>query len=252
MDYTPYLARHLDADAEAETGQSSTYPWRRTAPSQPDWDGIYRDTAYFLGYQFIVIGVLYVAPESISGWTDEMKEEYTFSKWVDNVTNPVVRDGDVWWVNYILHPYWGGTYYIRGQERGLDKTDSFLYSTVLSTLYEYGAEALFEPVSIEDLIITPIVGSLVGEYLFAPLRKYVRSKPGELGWGDKAILIATDPLGVINAATDRLFGVQTSLQWQPIGGPALTPAGQMDMPGVPATALRNYDPAWGLQLRVDW
>mgnify|MGYP002387183363 FL=1 len=251
VDYGPFIARAV-ADEQAEATQRSSYPWRGAKPEQMDWDGITRDTAYFLGYQFVVIGVLYVLPESISGWDDETKAEYNLSKWVDNVTNPVVRDGDVWWVNYILHPYWGGTYYIRGRERGLDETQSFLYSTLLSTLYEYGAEALFEPVSIEDLIITPVVGSLVGEYLFTPLREYVRAKPGELSWSDKALLTLTDPLGVVNAATDRLFGVKTTLQFQPIGSPmpALSP-GARDSAPIPAY-LRKYEPAWGLQLRADW
>ena len=251
VDYGALIARAL-ADEQAEAAQASSYPWRGAKPEQMDWDGISRDTAYFLGYQFVVIGVLYVLPESISGWDDETKREYNLSKWVDNVTNPVVRDGDVWWVNYILHPYWGGTYYIRGQERGLDETQSFLYSTLLSTLYEYGAEALFEPVSIEDLIITPVVGSLVGEYLFRPLRNHVRSKPGELSWSDKALLTLTDPLGVVNAGTDRLFGVKTTLQFQPIGSPIQAFSAELDNSAPTPAYLRNYQPAWGLQFRADW
>ena len=251
VDYGPFIARAV-ADEQTEAAQGSSYPWRGAKPEQMDRDGLVRDTAYFLGYQFVVIGVLYVLPEDISGWSDETKAEYNLSKWVDNVTNPVVRDGDVWWVNYILHPYWGGTYYIRGRERGLDETQSFLYSTLLSTLYEYGAEAFFEPVSIEDLIITPVVGALVGEYLFTPLRNYVRSKPGELSWSDKALLTLTDPLGVVNAATDRLFGAKTTLQFQPIGSPmpALS-SGADDSAPIPAY-LRKYEPAWGLQFRADW
>ncbi len=251
VDFGPFITRAV-ADEQAEAAHRSSYPWRGAKPEQMDWDGIVRDTAYFLGYQFVVIGLLYIAPEDISGWDDEMKEEYNLSKWVDNVTDPVVRDGDVWWVNYILHPYWGGTYYIRGRERGLDETQSFLYSTLLSTLYEYGAEALFEPVSIEDLIITPVVGSLVGEYLFTPLRDYVRSKPGELSWLDKSMLVLTDPLGVLNAATDSLLGVRTTLQWQPIGSPiSALSAGPGDSAPIPAY-LRKYEPAWGLQFRADW
>lgn len=68
----------------------------------PDWRGIKRDTAYFIGYQFAVIGALYVAPEAISGWSKEDKQNYSFEKWKENVRNPV-WDEDAWWVNYILH-----------------------------------------------------------------------------------------------------------------------------------------------------
>ena len=54
--------------------------------------------------------------------------------------------------------------------------------------------------------MTPVVGSLAGEYIFSPLRQRIRAKPGKLDWADKAALFITDPLGVLNAETDRLLG----------------------------------------------
>ena len=196
--------------------------------------------------------MLYLAPESISGWSSEQRENYSFSKWQDNVTKPV-WDEDVWWLNYVTHPYWGGAYYIQARERGLNRAQSFWYSALLSTLYEYGAEALAEPVSIQDLVVTPVVGFLVGEYLFAPLRQRIRAKPGELDWSDKATLFATDPLGVINAETDRLLGVKTTLQWQPIVMRIPASATGMDgAEGDSPEAARRGQPAWGLRLSVDW
>jgi len=44
-----------------------------------DREGLNRDTWYFLGYQWVTIGVLYVAPESVSTWSDEQKDEYSLS-----------------------------------------------------------------------------------------------------------------------------------------------------------------------------
>jgi hypothetical protein len=233
---------------DEKAGQSQGYDWRGGAPTQPDWRGVRRDVGYFLGYQFVAIGVLYLAPESISGWSDEQREDYSFSKWQDNVSKPV-WDEDVWWLNYVTHPYWGGAYYIQARERGLNRAQSFWYSALLSTLYEYGAEALAEPVSIQDLVVTPVAGFLVGEYLFTPLRQRIRAKPGELDWSDKATLFVTDPLGVINAETDRLLGVKTTLQWQPIV--MRIPASVTGMDGAPA-AFRRVQPAWGVQLSIDW
>ena len=156
-------------------------------------------------------------PEDISGWSNEQKDNYSISKWKDNVSNPQ-RDDDRWWINYTLHPYWGGAYYIRARERGLDRGQAFLYSTLLSTLFEYGAEALFEPPSYQDLIVTPLVGSLVGEFLFTPLRERIRARGGEPSVTDKTLLVLTDPLGALNAKTDELFGVKTemSLQFVPV------------------------------------
>jgi len=248
--YTRFLNHdstlHEDAAAPAEG-----YAWRGIPPTQPDWRGVGRDTAYFLGYQFAVIAVLYIAPESISGWDREQKRNYSFEKWRNNVSEPV-WDEDKWWINYILHPYWGGTYYIRARERGLDRAQSFWYSALLSTLYEYGAEALAEPVSAQDLVVTPLAGFLVGEYLFSPLRDRIRAKPGKLDWSDKTLLFITDPLGVVNAETDRLLGVKTTLQWQPIGlrNPAFAPG--MDNSAVIPPGHARSVPVWGLQFRADW
>jgi hypothetical protein len=88
----------------------------------------------------------------------------------------------------------------------------------LSTLWEYGVEAVAEPVSIQDMIVTPVLGSLVGEYLFSPWRAHIRAKAGPLSWSDKAVLVLTDPLGTINDQLDRWLGVKTSVQLQRIVG----------------------------------
>ena len=228
------------------------YRWRGPLDAQPDWRGVSRDAAYFLGYQFAGVAVLYLAPESISGWDSEAKQNYSFSKWRNNVSEPV-WDTDRWWINYVLHPYWGGAYYIQARERGLERAQAFLYSALLSTIWEYGAEALAEPVSIQDLVVTPVVGSLVGEYIFSPLRERIRAKSGKLDWTDKATLFITDPLGVLSAETDRLLGVKTTLRLQPIGQrmPALA-AGVGDAPLGMRAYSRSTAPAWGLQFSADW
>ncbi len=172
--------------------------------SPADFDGLKRDTAYFFGYQFFIVGALYVMPESVSSWSDEQKEEYTFEKWKDNVTHPR-WDPDEWYINYILHPYWGMTYYTRGRERGLTESGAFWYAFTLSAIYEFGLEALFEPVSIQDIIFTPGLGAAMGWYL-EDFRREIKSQRSFSTW-DKTILIATDPLGTLNTITDNLFGV---------------------------------------------
>jgi hypothetical protein len=188
------------------------YRWEGPPAENPDWRGLKLDTVYFLAYQVVVIGVLYIAPEKLSGWSQEDKDNYSLERWKENVTNPI-WDDDEWWVNYILHPYWGATYYIRARERGLERTQSFWYSVLLSTLYEYGAEALFEPVSFQDLIVTPVAGSLLGEFVFTRIRERFRAKSGELEWSDKAVLFITDPLGVVNETVSLILGVNTEVNF---------------------------------------
>lgn len=247
--YAPFLDRNVASQASIDA-QPAGYHWRGKPPDQPDWRGVRRDVGYFLGYQFVAIGVLYASPESISGWDREQKRDYSFEKWRKNISRPV-WDDDRWWLNYVLHPYWGGAYYVQARERGLDRSQAFWYSALLSTLFEYGAEALAEPVSIQDLVVTPVAGALVGEYLFTPLRAHIRAKSGELSWVDKTLLVVTDPLGVVSAETDRVFGIKATLRWQPIGVqlPAMTLDG---MAAGRPPFLHSPKPVWGLQFRTEW
>ena len=123
--HTPSDSSHLHADSTQsnEMKERKAFPWRATPPESPDYKGAARDAAYFMLYQTLIVAGLYVLPESISGWTDEDKENYSWDTWRENVRNPH-WDDDTMEVNYVLHPYWGATYYVRGRERGLSRPQS--------------------------------------------------------------------------------------------------------------------------------
>jgi len=185
---------------------------------EPDWDGIKKDTAYFLGYQFTIIGALWIAPESISGWSDQTKADFSFQQYKDKVRK-VVWDKDQWWINYVLHPYWGGVYYVRAQERGFGPKGSFFYAATLSSLYEFGAEAFFENPSIQDLIVTPVAGYFVGKY-FMDVRAGIEKKPiSERSGTDTFILVMTDPMGAMNRKVESWFGNKSEVTLRPMIGP---------------------------------
>jgi hypothetical protein len=212
-----------------------------------DWDGLKRDTQYFLGYQWLTIGLLYVSPQSVSGWSDEQKEGYDLSYWWDNVTHPQI-DSDEFYLNYLLHPYWGASYFVRARERGYDERASFWYSALLSTIYEFGAEALFEEPSIQDLIVTPTLGSLLGRY-FMHVRNNIREREDELGYRtrkDRLLWVLTDPLGSLNHQFDKLLGRNVQLQIQPYSY-TIRPA-----PTVYPAVISNGDAVYGLEVRVRW
>ncbi len=181
-----------------------------------DRKGLKRDTYYFLGYQAATIGILYVLPESISSWSDEQKKDYSLSTWWDNVTHPT-WDEDDFFINYVMHPYWGAAYFVRARERGYTGSEAFWYSAMLSTIYEFGVEALFEQPSIQDLIVTPVFGSLLGGY-FVDVRKNIEDRSIERGFltrKDKWLLALTDPLGAINRQVDNWLGLEADLQLRP-------------------------------------
>ncbi|MDD2310513.1 MAG: DUF3943 domain-containing protein [Desulfuromonadaceae bacterium] len=174
----------------------------------PDWNGLWRDTGILFGSQVVAAAVTLMLPESVSGWSSEEKKN-SFSKYGDNFIHPVI-DNDKFYINYILHPYWGATYYTRARERGFDKGSSFLYSTLISTLYEFGPECFYEKPSIQDLIVTPVAGSLLGAFIFEPWREYIKRKQ-ELRWYDHVSLVATDPVGVLSLAIEKMFGLKPTI-----------------------------------------
>ncbi|MDD2335158.1 MAG: DUF3943 domain-containing protein [Geobacteraceae bacterium] len=174
----------------------------------PDWNGIWRDTGFLVGSQIGAVAITYVLPESFSNWS-EAKKGQMFSNYGKHFVDPVIDD-DKFYVNYILHPYWGSTYYIRARERGLSKKSSLVYSAMMSAMYEFGIECFFEKPSIQDLIVTPGIGSLIGAFVFEPLRDKIKSKQ-DLHWFDHAVLVATDPIGVLSTGFEKSFGIKSNI-----------------------------------------
>ena len=139
-----------------------------------DWIGLGRDTALIFSYQVVTIAAFYFMPESGSKGSADAKNNI-FTRWWNNVQNPH-WDHDSAAINYIGHPYFGSTYYVRARERGFGEFDSFIYSALASAMYEFGVEALFERPSYQDLIVTPVGGALIGLAL-EPVRSWIKVKP---------------------------------------------------------------------------
>jgi hypothetical protein len=173
-------------------------------PARGDWAGLARDTGYILGYQVLAYGILYAAPESVSNWSVEQKHNYDFGKWTSNVTHPQI-DHDDFYINYILHPYWGSAYYFDARGRGFGRWGSFAYSFLASSLYEFGTEAFTEPASIQDIFVTPIGGALLGIALEGAWSELLAAGESR-NWGQSVLLFLIDPIGRTNRGLDHLFG----------------------------------------------
>jgi hypothetical protein len=182
-----------------------------------DWHGLKEDAKYFLIYQVFIIGLLYIVPEDISGWTEENKDEgIKFEKYKENIQH-LVWDSDKAYINYILHPYWGGTYYVRARLRGFDERESFWFAFMLSTFYEYGAEAIFEKPSMQDMIFTPVGGAFFGEYMLK-VRKRVELRNADvdvMSFKDKFLMVMTDPLGALNRTLGKRLGHDAYMDFRP-------------------------------------
>lgn len=162
-----------------------------------------------------MMGLIFALPEDVSNWDrDEMKLDMLGNKWKENVKAGPVVDKDDWALNYIGHPYAGAAYYTMARHRGLNKMQSFGYSVFVSTfMWEYGIEAFAETPSVQDLIITPIIGSLLGEG-FYQWDKKIRANDSKL-LGSKVLgstaLVLMNPAGGLSDGINSLLESQDFL-----------------------------------------
>lgn len=151
------------------------YSWNGTCY---DWKRFWINTATLTGAFVGALVVLECLPEDATNWNRaEIQSVPLFQRWKDHVIKEGPEwDGDKWYFNYLLHPYAGAAYFMGARSCGFNFWQSFLYSAFVSTVeWEYGIEAFMERPSIQDLFITPIVGSLIGEGFYKLKRKIVEN-----------------------------------------------------------------------------
>ena len=254
LDFSLNTLRLAEADAWTDSRPQRTSSAPPTEPNlaipdKADWAGLGQDTELFLLYQVAIVGVIYFLPESVSQWDEEAKGGNPFKKWDNNVSD-LRRDTDKWGINYVMHPYFGGTYYVRARNRGFSRNGSFWYAAGMSTLYEYGIEAVFESPSVQDLIFTPVGGAVVGEYFMIGRQKILNhiAATGEQTAWDSLGLFLTDPIGVINRKVMESFGRQygARLELQPILSPAFFNSRKT------AAGDNQHQSTYGLLARLSW
>lgn len=96
----------------------------------------------------------------LTGMADDQIRYSNFRK---AFTMPPVFDDDDFWINYLSHPLMGSESYLRGRESGYGWFGSFMFSTGMSVCWEYLMESWTERPSINDLLVTSTIGSLLGE-----------------------------------------------------------------------------------------
>ncbi len=168
------------------------------------------NTGVNFAMSMVKFGVLWISPESFSCWDKEQIKETGWCKsWKENVKAGPVVDADGFCMNYIMHPWGGAIYYMSARGSGYRWWESFVYSGLLSTfMWEYGLEAFAEIPSWNDIIVTPVVGSLMGEGFFILKRQIVENDTRilESRFLGRTALIIMDP---VNEITDA-FGYKTN------------------------------------------
>ncbi|MBP3538099.1 MAG: DUF3943 domain-containing protein [Muribaculaceae bacterium] len=143
----------------------------------PDWHRLWINTAVFSGAFVGTLLVLECLPEDATSWNrSEIQKDPPLKRWFDNDFRKGPEfDGDKFIFNYVLHPYAGAVYFMAARSCGFNFWRSFLYCSIISNVgWEFGIEACMERPSYQDLFITPVVGSLIGELFYRLKRNIVR------------------------------------------------------------------------------
>lgn len=186
-------------------------PYSRTL-SMPDWKKLWLNTGILMSAGVATMVVLEALPADATAWNKtENAKVSLFKRWWRNVHKGPVWDGDNLVFNYVLHPYAGAAYYMGARSNGFNCWGSFLYTFCISSFFwEYGFEAFNEIPSIQDLIVTPVVGSILGEGFYMAKRAIVNR--GYSVCGSKAfgyvLAFLLDPL---NEVTGYFSGYQGKL-----------------------------------------
>lgn len=160
----------------SKPGRLSLYelPYSMTL-SQPDWKHLWINAGIFAGAYIGALTVLECLPEGATNWNRAtIANTPWYKRWEKNVLHKGPEwDGDDLIFNYILHPYAGAVYFMSARSVGFNFYQSLLFSACVSTIgWEFGIEGTMERPSIQDIFITPLVGSVLGE-LFYHAKRYI-------------------------------------------------------------------------------
>lgn len=184
----------------------------KTSEIDPRYDKLIQELAYMQVFAVASIGVIAALPEGVSNWSDEDKAftsvQDLLDKHAEHLEQGPKQDNDNITINYVGHSLVGSYFYVWGRQSGLSWQESAILTTLMSTFYwEYGWEAFAEVPSTQDLIITPLLGSILGEgtnYLYNTIIYNDSQIYGSyfLGTVGKVLL---NPIGEMNRHLDSTF-----------------------------------------------
>lgn len=121
-----------------------------------DRDHTLKESAGHVAALYAVTWVVYPLSQ-----VEEFKNNGSFKKYGRNFGQLVFDKDEPFW-NQIVHPITGSQLFLYYRANGYSRMDSFVMTTISSTLFELTVEIYTEPASVQDLYITPVFGSLLG------------------------------------------------------------------------------------------
>ena len=131
----------------------------------------------------------------INGGFYQLRHSFYASGFVDAWTQPPVWDYDPFFYNFMVHPYLGSMLYLSSRNRQGNMIQSFAIATIGSFSFEYIFESFNQRPSINDLILTPLIGSAAGELIYRVEKRMKRDN--RLILPEKIFITAFDPMYVL-------------------------------------------------------
>lgn len=158
------------------------------------WKKMGRAELFIGGTEVLCMGILMAMPKEVTKWEPGFLQSAKQNLKRAFTTMPE-NDEDDWGFNYVGHPIAGSLYYnaIRSQDATIFQ--SFLFSFAQSAIWEYVIEGMAEQPSLQDLIITPIFGTLLGE---ASHMATINMRRNGFNWLEKITVIVINPFYAVN------------------------------------------------------
>ncbi|MFO7617628.1 MAG: DUF3943 domain-containing protein, partial [Bacteroidales bacterium] len=177
------------------------WPFLLRAQDPPDTTGIWFRNCHSFGKRFLYSQTV-LWPTSVAGHAYVMiteqvafRETFSWQKYHKTFTLPPVWDRDHWSWNYEAHPYMGSLSYLSYRNRRAHWLEAIAGTAINSAIYEYLIAGGTQRPSYNDLIITPTLGSLLGESLYQLKKALLRDR--HLTTLEKVLVTLTDPFEVL-------------------------------------------------------
>ena len=107
-------------------------------------------------------------------------------------------DYDNFFFNYIAHPIDGSEFFLLARNRKLTFWESFAYAAAVSSFFEFFIESAYEGASWQDLWITPVSGTVIGELRWQAKKSLENPRTGKpSGTANKILYVIVDPVDAL-------------------------------------------------------
>ncbi len=182
--------------------ESTTTVTLQARPSTPEdqrsawarWNSSFWGASATVGTAMVTtVVVLSFFPRDFTGWNRP-----NFYGLKMNFTEGPSFDFDNFFFNYIAHPIDGSEFYLVARNRGLTWWQSFAYAAAVSTVFEFLIESAYERASWQDLWITPVSGTVIGELRWQAKKALENPHTGKpSGTANKILYVIVDPVDAI-------------------------------------------------------